>query len=151
MRLMTVALLFVSLSASAGEYVSRSFSMSLGGSGWNTTYYNCDALEDLVEGHLEKLGASNIHVSCFGGLEQWGNRWNPSPASVTARFDAPVRSGTSSQTLTLKSRMGDSCDAHVATLDRALPLFPGVKVLSRTAQCSGGRTDRWAYSVSIPE
>jgi hypothetical protein len=148
MRLMTVALLFVSLSASAGEYVSRSFSMSLGGMGWNTTFYNCNALEDLVEGHLEDLGAANVRVRCVGGLEQWGN---PSPAHVTARFDAPVPMGTTTETLTLKSRPGDSCEAHVATLDRALPLFPGVKILSRTAQCNSGRTGRWAYSITVTE
>lgn len=151
MRSMIIGLILVSSSAFAGEYVSQKFSVSVGGmGGWNTTYYNCDSLEDRVESNLEKLGAVNVRVRCSGGLDTWGHM-PPMPAYVTASFDAPVAGTTTTRALTIKSRMGDSCEADVATFDAALPLFPAITVLSRKASCSFGNNGRWSYDLSIAE
>jgi hypothetical protein len=152
MRMLMSALILVSASAFAGEYVSRSINLSLGGvGGWNTTYYNCDSLEGTVEDHLTNLGAANVKVNCTGGLDTWGNM-PPMPAYVRATFDAAVPTGVRTTTRTIKSQSGDNCEADVAILDAALPTFPAIKVLSRRATCSpGSHLGKWSYDLSVTE
>jgi hypothetical protein len=144
------ALLF-GLLLTSSAFASQ-FSMSLGGmgGGWTQTYYNCDSLQDLVAADLAKLGATATNVNCSGGLDTWG-QMPPMPAFVTASFDAPVSTGTTTRTVSLRSRMDDSCAAHVSTFDNALPLFSNIKVLSRSSSCDSGRFGRWAYDLEITE
>lgn len=151
MRMLISALVFVTATAFAGEFVTQKFSMTIGGLGQNTSYYNCDSLEDMAEGHLENLGASSISVRCSGGLEDWGGRWQASPAFVRGSFDAPMATGTSTTTRTLKSRGSDqNCEANVAILDKVLPLFPAITVVSKKASCWNGR-GQWSYQLSVAE
>ncbi len=144
------ALLF-GLLLTSSAFASQ-FSMSLGGigGGWTQTYYNCDSLQDLVEADLVKLGATGIRVNCSGGLDTWGN-FPPMPAFVTASFDPAVSTGSTTRTVNLRSHFDDSCAAHVATFDNALPYFSNIKVLSRSASCDSGRTGRWSYDLQITE
>lgn len=146
MKFMTViAALFVVSSAFASEYVSRK--MSWGPRTYNggtVSYYNCQSVESTVESHLESLGAQNISVRCSGGIEMG---WTM-PAHVTAKFDAPVPAENEVvHEVTLKG--SDSCHLNTEFLDAAIPMFPGVKVLSKRASCSGGRLDRWSYSLTV--
>ncbi len=151
MKFMTViALLFAVSSAFASEYVSRKLSWSpMTNSGWTTSYYNCSWAEDQVEEHLTTLGAMNVNVSCSGGIEMG---WN-TPVFISAKFDVVVPSANgASRELKLSNRHGsDSCSFNVEFLDRAIALFPGVKVLSKRSSCMGGRTDNWSYVLTVTE
>lgn len=148
MKFMTViAALFAVSSAFATEYVSRK--LSFGPSMYNggtVTYYNCSSVEDTVESHLKALGAQNIRVSCSGGIEMG---WN-TPAHVRASFEVAVPAANdASRQVGLSGR--ESCSLNTQFLDAAIPLFPGVKVLSKRSSCMGGRFDSWNYSLSITE
>lgn len=148
MKFMTViAALFAVSSAFASEYVSRKLSFSPRMyNGGTVTYYNCDSVENTVESHLESLGAQNVRVSCTGGIEMG---WN-TPAHVSASFDVLVPEiDAPSRGASLSGR--DSCSLNVEFLDAAIPLFPGVKVLSKRSSCSGGRLDSWKYTLSVTE
>ncbi len=148
MKFMTmIAALFIVSSAFASEYVSRKLNWSpRTHNGGTVTYYNCDSVESTVEAHLATLGAQNVRVSCSGGIEMG---WTM-PAHVRATFDVAVPgvNGTTREA-TLAGR--ESCSLNVEFLDAALPLFPGVKVLSKRSSCSGGRLDSWKYALSITE
>lgn len=148
MKFMTViAALFAVSSAFATEYVSRKLSFSPRTyTGGTVTYYNCDSVESTVESHLATLGAQNIRVSCTGGLEMG---WS-TPAHVRATFDVAVPAANdASREASLSGR--ESCSLNTEFLDAAIPLFPGVKVLSKRSSCMGGRTDSWKYTLSITE
>lgn len=142
-----IAALFAVSSVLASEYVSRKLSFSPRMyNGGTITYYNCDSVENTVEARLEALGAQNIRVSCSGGIE---TGWY-SPAFVRANFEVAVPAANdASREVTLTGR--DSCSLNVEFLDAAIPLFPGVKVLSKRASCSGGRLDSWKYTLSVTE
>lgn len=148
MKFMTViAALFAVSSAFASEYVSRKLSFSPRMyNGGTVTYYNCDSVEDTVEARLESLGAQNVRVSCSGGIEMGQNM----PAHVRATFDVAVPAANdASREVSLSGR--DSCSLNVELLDAAIPLFPGVKVLSKRSSCMGGRLDSWKYNLSVTE
>ncbi len=152
MKFMTViAVLFAVSSAFASEYVTKKLSWSpMSHSGWTTTYYNCSWAEDAVESHLKDLGAQNVNVSCSGGIEMG---WN-TPVFITAKYDVAVPAANDvAREVRLSSRAGngDSCSFNVEFLDRAIPSFPGVKILSKRSSCMGGRTDSWSYNLSITE
>ncbi len=53
----------------------------------NQTFYSCDGLEDLTKSFLQKLGATNVQVSCSGGIDQGGIGYDGSP-DVQAKFTA---------------------------------------------------------------
>lgn len=144
MRFLTVLALVFSVSASAGEWATRklSFSPSTYSAG-NTTWYNCDSVERTLEKHLKDLGASNVRLTCSGGI---GYGRFPSPAVVSGKFDVPV-SAESVETITLQGR--ESCKLNTEFLDYVLPMFPSVTVLSRKASCWGGRADSWKYTLQI--
>ncbi len=148
MKFMTViAVLFAVSSAFASEYVSRKMNWSpRTHNGGTVTYYNCQSVESTVESHLEAMGAQNVSVRCTGGLEMG---WSM-PAHVTATFDVAVP-GENGTTRELTLRGSESCHLNTEFFDAAIPMFPGVKVLSKRASCSGGRLDRWSYSLSITE
>lgn len=148
MKFMTViAVLFAVSSAFASEYVTKKMSWSPRTyNGGTVTYYNCQSVESTVESHLEALGALNVSVSCSGGIEMG---WTM-PAHVSAKFDVSVTSGFGAvREITLKG--SESCHLNTEFLDAAIPMFPGIRVLSKRASCNGGRTDRWSYSLSITE
>lgn len=142
--IMAIALFAVS-SAFATEFVSRKMSWSpRTHHGGTVTYYNCDSVESTVESHLKALGAQNVRVSCSGGIEMG---WTM-PAHVSAKFDAPVPAENEIvHEETLKGH--ESCYLNTEFLDAAIPMFPGVKVLSKRASCSGSRLDRWSYSLTV--
>lgn len=148
MRTLIVLALTLSFSAFAGEYAKKkiSFSPSMHTGPGTQTYYNCDSVESTVEGHLEAMGAANISVRCSGGIGH-GNPF-PTPAYVSGSFDAPV-STAGGQTIPVTLKGSDSCSLNTEFLDYVLPMFSGVKVVSRRANCSGGRFDRWSYLLDV--
>ena len=148
MKFMTViAALFIVSSAFASEYVARKLNWSpRSHNGGTISYYNCDFVEATVESHLADLGAQNVRVSCSGGIEMG---WT-TPAHVRASFEVAVPSANgTSREVVLSGR--ESCSLNVEFLDKALPLFPGVKVVSKRSSCMGGRTDSFKYVLSVTE
>lgn len=49
-----------------------SFRISSIGDFGSRIYYNCDSVENEVERMMEAFGASNVNVTCSGGLSPWG-------------------------------------------------------------------------------
>lgn len=148
MRILTVLALTLSFSAFAGEFASKriSFSPRTHTGPGSQTYYNCDSVEMMAESHLESLGATNVSVRCSGGIGR-GNPF-PMPAHLSGTFDAPVTtSGGASKEVKLKGN--DGCNLNSEFLDYVIPMFSGVKVISRSASCGGGRFDRWSYVLDV--
>jgi hypothetical protein len=48
----------------------------------NRIYYNCDSVENQVTGLLKEMGAQNIRVTCYGGMDR-----NMPPISWEASVD----------------------------------------------------------------
>jgi hypothetical protein len=148
MRHLIVFALILSSTAFAGEFAKKKISFSprtYSGNG-TQTYYNCDSVEQMAESHLAALGATNIRVYCSGGFGH-GNPW-PTPAYVSGTFDAPVpTSGGAPVAVELKG--WDSCDLNSEFLDYVIPMFSGVKVVRRSANCMGGHMDRWSYLLDV--
>lgn len=136
------AALVLSVSASAfAESVSFSYS---GLEAWGRSYYHCDYVEAQTEKVLELFGASNINISCYGGIEHG----RMEPVSINATFDAPVVTGVVERA-TFKGNSWDSaCGINVAIVKNVLPKFSNVKVLSKRDTCSSERS-RYSYDFEI--
>lgn len=136
------AAIVLSLSASAfAESVSFSYS---GFEAWGRSYYACDYVEAQTEEVLELFGATNIDVSCFGGIE-YGR---VSPVSVKATFDAPFMTGVVERTTLKGDRWNPSCGVNVAIINGVLPKFSNVTVLSKNDRCSSERSN-YSYELEI--
>lgn len=85
------------------------------------TYYSCSAAESAVEDTLEQLGAKNVDVTCFGGLEQ-GQPF----VDVQADFEAltyDARASTLADVKTVELEGNDACDLHESVAKQLLPEF----------------------------
>ena len=148
MRLMIImALVLSSLAATAGDLVSRRFSFTyIGGDMGTRTYYNCDSVEDMLRDHLRTLGAQNIRVSCSGGIQTWGNRWDATPVSMSARFVVPA-SRDNAQRLVIADRgFNTNCDFNVQMLNKLLRSLPNARMVSRSNSCRGSE-GRYSFTV----
>src|SRR5665648_169560 len=92
-KLFAVLALVVSFSALAGQQ-KVSFTYS-GFEGSNRYFYACDYAEGQTESFLKLFGATEIRVSCFGGI-QFGQM---SPVTVRATFEAPDMVGNEMATI----------------------------------------------------
>jgi hypothetical protein len=147
MKFITVIALFAVSSAFASEYVSRKMNWSPRMyNGGTTTYYNCQSVESTVESHLKAMGAQSVRVSCSGGIEMG---WN-TPAMVSASFDVVVP-GANDAAKQIVLKGNDSCSLNTEFLDLAIPMFPGVKIVSKRSSCMGSNFDRWTYTLSVTE
>ncbi len=146
MRFIALFAALVSSTAFATDFTFTYFGRDVG----SVTYYNCDSVESIVEGHLEALGATSIRVRCTGGIENWGGTWRAMPVRVRASFNSPVATGNGEHTVLLNSRAGRNtgCGFNTALLDRLLPVVENVRVVSREARCNGEQ-GRWAYHVEV--
>lgn len=127
--------------SAAAESVSFSYS---GYEAWGRTYYSCDYVETQTEEVLEVFGATNVRVSCFGGVE-YGRM---SPVSVTATFELPVLVGAVERTTIKGDKWNPSCGINVAIVKNLLPAFSNVKVLSKNDRCSSERSN-YSYELEI--
>lgn len=144
-----IALVFVAtaLSANAAELVSRKFSFTyFGHDVGSSTYYSCDSAEDMAREQLQTLGAQNIRVSCSGGIQNWGNRWDAFPVSITARFAVPA-SRENAQRMVIKDSGRDSnCDFNAQFLAQLLKKLPNARLVSRSVSCRGA-DGRYSFTV----
>ncbi len=136
---------------SVGSAKADTFSFSYSGWGtWEQTYYTCSAAEDILEGHLEKLGARGVRVSCSGGLENWGNQWRTMPLSLRATYSvAPTTGGTRSVRFASRGGRSTGCDFNTRLLNKLIPRFPEVQVVSKRDRCNGSNA-RWEYVLAVP-
>ena len=139
--LVTIAL---SLSSFAAEKVSFFYN---GNEGWGQTFYSCDYAESQTEAYLELFGATEINVTCFGGISA-GTMI--SPVSVTAKFELPVLNGT--EVAAISEVKGDTwnpaCGINVFIIKRLLPKFSNVKVISKSDSCAF-QSSNYSYKFSI--
>ena len=151
MRLIAVAALLLAFNAFAVEFTTTTFRHTDAGiDGFSRNYYSCDFAEATLENHLEVLGASNISVSCSGGIEQ---NWGMFPVNLTARFDIPSATSEnhtrSTNSRLAGTRLGNSsCNFNTKLLNKLLPLFANVKVNAKRATCMDNDS-RWSYDVTV--
>lgn len=148
MRLMIAMCLIVSsLSAFGSELVSRKFSFTYFGSDVGSrTFYSCDSAEDMLRDRLVELGAQNVRVSCFGGIENWGGTWNATPVSLTARFMVPGTRANAQRLVIMGDRFNSNCDFNVQMMNKLLKNLPNARMVSRKSSCRGARGS-WSYTV----
>lgn len=151
MRLIAVAALLLAFNAFAVEFTTTTFRHTDNGiDGFSRNYYSCDFAESALESHLETLGASNIRVTCSGGIEQGWGMW---PVNLTARFDIPsatAENHTRSEATRVSSRSfgNSSCNFHTKLLNKLLPLFTNVSVGAKRTTCMNNDS-RWSYDVTV--
>jgi hypothetical protein len=151
MRLIAVAALLLAFNAFAVEFTTTTFSHTdTGIDGFSRNYYSCDFAESALESHLETLGASNISVSCSGGIEY---NWGMFPVNLAARFDMPSatpENHTRSENIRVSSRSfgNSSCNFHTKLLNKLLPLFTNVAVNAKRTSCMDNDS-RWSYDLTV--
>ncbi len=148
MRLIAATLMFLSFNAFSFETVRFSYT-DFGNDGFSRNYYSCDFAEAALESHLELLGASNISVSCFGGIQSWG----VTPVSLSASFDVPTATAENHTRMTqvrLESadRFETACFFHTKLLTQLLKLFPNAVTRAKRTSCFDNRT-RWNYDLNV--
>ncbi len=141
MKLLAVALLFLTHSVFAFETTRTNFRINSNLDFGGRTYYNCDSVESETEALLERLGATGVSAACRGGLDPWGGF--STEAFVSATFDAPT-TGTEQ---TIEFRGFRNC--HLVK-----EIFNGVRSSFKITNVSGLRScsrssDGYRFNVSI--
>ncbi|HXH29695.1 MAG TPA: hypothetical protein VNJ01_02670 [Bacteriovoracaceae bacterium] len=144
--------LLVSASAFATEYEPRKFKYTqFSDRMGNQSYYDCEDVRRNVISSLKALGATDLNVNCYGGLNTFGGYHTPN--SISAKFSVPVSlTAETARKTTVNFRPQDAfypaCDLNVGILEEMLPLFPNVTVVTANNFCFDGRT-RWNYSLEV--
>jgi len=148
MRLMIImALVLSSLTASATDLVARRFSFTYQDRNPGTrTYHNCDSVEDTLRDHLQTLGAQNIRVTCSGGIQNWGNRWDAWPVSLSARFSVPANRDNAQRLVIADRGFNTNCDFNVQMLTSLLRNLPNARTISKSNSCRGS-DGRYSFTV----
>jgi hypothetical protein len=143
-KLMAVVALVLSVSAFARENVTITYS---GYEGWGRSYYSCDYAEARTETVLELFGATNVSVTCSGGLDR-GHYWGP--IRVKASFDLPVLAGNEvAETVKFRSTGSNtSCALNVKIVKSLLPSFDNVTVVKKNDSCVSASSS-YSYEFSI--
>jgi len=102
-------------------------------------YYSCDYARNRVQQHLAKLGATNIHTTCTGGIEPY-RPWFP--INLTATFEQKESVGN---VVTLRGN--DSCDFNVRLIDAILKTVAH-KNVSKQSNCWDSRGS-YTYQVQL--
>ncbi|MBY0517623.1 MAG: hypothetical protein K2P81_11975 [Bacteriovoracaceae bacterium] len=148
MRLISLLALVFCFQAAAFETVRFNYT-DFGNDGFSRNYYSCSFAEATLESHLETLGASNISVNCFGGIESWG----VSPVSLSATFDVPTATAanhTRANAVKIQSsnRFEQSCFFNTKLLKELVKVFPNVENRSTRQSCFDN-SSRWSWDVTV--
>lgn len=143
MKLITlVATLLISASSFAANFSFTYF----GNEGGRQSYYACDYVQYQTESYLETLGATNIDVTCHGGIQ---STWSIQPVSIRAKYDLPEVTGTSVETVELK---GDSfnpaCGINVRIISEILKTMTNVSVVKKNDSCAFATTNYY-YKLNV--
>lgn len=116
----------------------------------NEVYYNCRSVEDFTETMLTKLGATNISVSCTGGID-WG--MPTLYPSVTVSFDSirlPSATATGAQVAAtwtdVKIHDFDNCHLANQVLKGVQDHFD-IQGLKTSGMCSDSN-DSYSFQLS---
>lgn len=133
-------------SVSAFAYDVRISFTHFGSSVGSQSYYSCSYAEAQAEKWLDLFGATDVEVTCFGGIEDW----RMSPVSIDARFNLPVLSGT--EVAEVVKVRGDAfntaCGLNVDMVKTFVKYFPNVKILKRNDSCAFSSSN-YSYEFSI--
>lgn len=132
-RLFVLTALALSMNAFAGD-VKVSFT-HWGNNAGTQSYYSCDYVEGQAEMYLETFGATDIEVTCTGGI---GPGWTARPVSVWASFNLPVLSGQ--DVAEIIKVEGDpfrpSCALNVQMIKSFLKVMPHISVIKKRDACA---------------
>ena len=134
--------LLVSSSAFAANFSFTYF----GNQGGNQTYYACSYAEDQTESYLELLGATNIDVSCSGGIS---SNWSMQPVSLRASYDLPEVTGTSVESVEIKGDYSNpACGLNVRIIKEILKTLTNVEVLKKDDSCAFA-TSNYYFKLNV--
>ena len=109
------------------------------------SYYSCDYAESQTEFHLETLGATNIDVTCFGGITPFSIQ----PVSIRAKFDLPEVTGESSDVVEIEGdTWNPACGLNTTIINNILKKMKNVKVLKKRDSCAFATTNYY-YKLDI--
>lgn len=143
---MKMMILLATLLISASAFAAQVSFTYFGNEGGNQHFYACSYAEDQTYSHLEALGATNIDVSCFGGIQ---STWVIQPVSLRATYDLPVVTGAGTQKVKIK---GDSfnpaCGLNVRIMKEILKTFTNVTVVKKSDSCAFAQSNYY-YNLDV--
>lgn len=151
MRILALLMLVLASQAFANEMVKRKITVDFMGDHFgNRIYYRCDVAEEILQSHLEKVGAVAIETSCSGGLERWGYSPYWAPMSVRAKFEVTDERRLPGQQVILNAddRAHEDCFLNVAIMKELIPLIPNARVIKKKDHCMNNET-RWSVTLEI--
>ncbi|MBA2403660.1 MAG: hypothetical protein H0V66_02730 [Bdellovibrionales bacterium] len=117
-----------------------------GNEGGRQSYYACSYAEDQTISYLELLGATNIDVTCYGGIS---NGWSMQPVSVRASYNLPVVTGSIVETVTIEGdTFNPACGLNVRILKEVLKTFSNIEVLKKSDACAFAHSNYY-YKLNI--
>lgn len=117
-----------------------------GNEGGNQSFYACSYVEDQAEAYLELLGATNIDVTCFGGIQPWGSA---QPVSIRAKYNLPEVTGQNVETVEIEGdTWNPSCGINVRLMKEILKTFSNVEVVKKQDSCAFV-TSNYYYKLNI--
>jgi len=137
MKFVALLLLITTTNVFASEVFSFYYS---GFEGRNRVFLSCDYAEDTTYSVLEKLGAVDIEVNCYGGI----NTGSMQPVSIRASY-TKLNQTQSGDILTINSNSGN-CFFDTKLIDNLLRNFPEYKIISRRRHCFSS-TDSYQYNL----
>lgn len=143
MKVLTlVAALLISASSFAANFSFTYF----GNEGGRQSYYACDYVQYQTEDYLQLLGATNIDVSCSGGIQ---SNWNVQPVSIRAKFDLPVVTGSVVDTVELQGdAFNPACGINVQIISEILKKMTNVSVVKKKDSCAFATTNYY-YKLNV--
>ncbi|WPU63460.1 hypothetical protein [Peredibacter starrii] len=142
--LLTFAALVFSLSSFASE---RAFISYAGMESWGRSFYACTYAESQTIKHLKTLGATNIDVTCSGGIDIWMQ----GPVRIVAEFDVPAPTGRDeARRMTITgNRRNPSCGLNVAIFKAILPKFSKTISVTSADDACLSRTSNYSYDLLV--
>ena len=130
-KLLALTLCSLSFAALARENVSFTH---WGNSGGNQSYYACDYAQSQTENFLDLLGATDIDVSCTGGIQSWGMA---QPVTVRAAFDLPVVTTNTVEAVQVQGdRWSPACGLNVQIVTSMIKVFSNVQIVKKSDSCA---------------
>lgn len=131
------------LLATANVYAQTTEKVSMtyfGNEGRNRVYLSCDYVERAAEDILDQLGATDIDVTCTGGLD-YGYY---TPVSVRASYSL----ATDAAAATIKSDFNSNCYFDTKFIDTVIRSSDRLSKTRSSGYCFNSES-RYQYSVEI--
>lgn len=140
-KLLTICALALSANVFAAGFSFTYF----GNEGGRQSFYACDYVEYQTEQYLELLGATDIDVSCFGGIQPWGVQ----PVSINAKFTLPVVTGSGVEEVKIEGdTWNPACGVNVRIMKEILNVFTNVEVVKKSDACAFANSNYY-YKLNV--